>query len=48
MKFIHLTDLHLVPPGGRLYGLDPSERLRAAIADIALHHPRCRFRAGDR
>jgi 3',5'-cyclic AMP phosphodiesterase CpdA len=38
MKFIHLTDLHLVPPGGRLYGLDPNQRLRAAVADIARHH----------
>src|SRR6186713_1052323 len=35
MKFIHLTDPHLVPPGDRLYGLDPETRLRAAIADIA-------------
>lgn len=34
MKFIHLTDLHLVPPGQLLYGLDPNERLQAAIADI--------------
>lgn len=43
MKFIHFTDLHLVPPGGRLYGLDPSERLRAAIADVALHHGNADF-----
>lgn len=35
MKFIHVTDPHLVPPGERLYGLDPEARLRAAIADIA-------------
>jgi 3',5'-cyclic AMP phosphodiesterase CpdA len=34
MKFIHLTDLHLVAPGRRLYGLDPHARLRAAITDI--------------
>jgi 3',5'-cyclic AMP phosphodiesterase CpdA len=38
MKFIHLTDLHLVPPGRRLYGLDPNERLEAAIADVNAHH----------
>lgn len=38
MKFIHLTDLHLVPVGGMLYGLDPNARLRAAIADINAHH----------
>lgn len=35
---VHLTDLHLVPPGGRLYGLDPEERLRAAVASIAARH----------
>jgi 3',5'-cyclic AMP phosphodiesterase CpdA len=34
MKFIHLTDPHLVPPGEGLYGLDPEARLRAAIADV--------------
>ena len=38
MKFIHLTDLHLVPPPRRLYGLDPNARLRAAIADINANH----------
>jgi len=34
MKLIHITDTHLVGPGLRLYGLDPSARLNAAIADI--------------
>lgn len=38
MKFIHLTDTHLVAPGDRLYGLDPSARLEAAVAHIAAHH----------
>lgn len=38
MKFVHLTDLHLVPFGRRLYGLDPNERLRLAIADINRAH----------
>lgn len=38
MKVIHLTDPHLVPPGRRLYGLDPNERLAAAISDIAANH----------
>lgn len=38
MKFIHLTDLHLVPPGQMLYGLDPNARLQAAIADINARH----------
>ena len=37
MKLIHLTDLHLMPPGETLWGLDPS-RLDAALADIAAHH----------
>lgn len=36
--FIHLSDPHLVPAGERLCGLDPAERLRAAIADIARRH----------
>jgi len=43
MKFIHLTDPHLVPRGCRLYGLDPNERLRAAIADINAHHRDAEF-----
>jgi 3',5'-cyclic AMP phosphodiesterase CpdA len=34
MKFIHVTDTHLVPPGERLYELDSAERLRLCIADI--------------
>lgn len=38
MKFIHLTDPHLVVPGASLYGLDPEARLNAAIADINAHH----------
>jgi 3',5'-cyclic-AMP phosphodiesterase len=36
--FLHLTDTHLVGPGQRLYGLDPAERLRAAVADILRRH----------
>ena len=38
MKFIHLTDLHLVPPGESLWGLDPFARLDVALTDIATHH----------
>lgn len=38
MKLIHLTDLHLVPPGELLWGLDPAARLNAALSDIAAHH----------
>jgi len=43
MKFIHLTDLHVVPLGRRLYGLDPNERLRQAIADINAQHRDAEF-----
>ena len=38
MKFIHLTDPHLVEPGLRLFGLDPLARLDAAVTDINIHH----------
>jgi 3',5'-cyclic AMP phosphodiesterase CpdA len=37
--FLHLTDLHVTPPGALpLYGRDPGEQLGAAIADIAARH----------
>lgn len=37
--FLHLTDLHVTPAGAPpLYGLDPGERLAAAVADIARRH----------
>ena len=38
MKLIQVSDLHFIPPGGRLYGLDPRERFEAAIADINENH----------
>jgi 3',5'-cyclic AMP phosphodiesterase CpdA len=38
MKLIQISDLHFVPPGMLLYGLDPRARLEAAIADINEHH----------
>jgi Icc protein len=38
MKFIHVTDTHLVPSGQELHGLDPCERLEACIEDINRHH----------
>jgi 3',5'-cyclic AMP phosphodiesterase CpdA len=38
MKLIHLTDLHLMPPGQTLWGLDPFQRFDAALDDIATHH----------
>jgi len=38
MKFIHLTDPHLMPPEKALYGLAPEARLTAAIDRIAIDH----------
>ena len=43
MKFIHVTDTHIVPPGELLYGLDPAERLRLCIADINRNHADAAF-----
>ena len=39
MKFIHMTDLHLVAPGQVLYGVDPTERLAAAVRSVCKEHP---------
>ncbi len=38
MKLIQVSDLHFVPPGVRLLGLEPRARLEAALADINSHH----------
>ena len=38
LKIIHVTDTHLVGQGTRLYGLDPHERLKKALADINRQH----------
>lgn len=38
MKLIHLTDLHLMPQGEMLWGLDPYARFDAALDDIAALH----------
>ncbi len=38
MKFIHLTDTHVVPRGELLYGRDPRAALDAAVADINRCH----------
>lgn len=43
MKFIHVTDTHIVPPGDTLYGLDPAARLRLCIADINRNHADASF-----
>ncbi len=38
MKFIHITDTHLVNPGHKLHGLDPAARFAPCIDSInALH-----------
>jgi Icc protein len=34
MRFVHVTDPHLTADDTCLYGIDPAERLRLAIADI--------------
>ncbi|PZR83652.1 MAG: phosphodiesterase [Stutzerimonas stutzeri] len=38
MKIVQITDLHLGPPGERVFGLDPWMRLEACIANVNLHH----------
>jgi 3',5'-cyclic-AMP phosphodiesterase len=38
MKFIHISDPHLVAPGEKPYGRDPELRLKACLDDIARHH----------
>lgn len=45
MKFLHVTDLHLVPEGQMLWGLSPVERLRKCLADIAAWHADAAFLA---
>lgn len=42
MKFIHLTDTHIVGDG-KLYGEDPAERLRAAVRSIDSEHGDAEF-----
>jgi 3',5'-cyclic AMP phosphodiesterase CpdA len=36
-KLIVFTDLHLLPEGGRIIGLDPAQRLRNGIAHVNRH-----------
>ncbi len=38
LKLICVGDPHLVPPGDALHGLDPEDRMRRCVADIATHH----------
>jgi 3',5'-cyclic AMP phosphodiesterase CpdA len=43
MKFIHLTDTHLVAPGEPLHGLDPHANLLACVAAIRARHADAEF-----
>ncbi len=43
MKFIHLTDLHLVPPGANLIGGVPSDRFERCLQDIDAWHSDAAF-----
>lgn len=49
MKFIHVTDTHLVTPGETLKGLDPAARFSACIDSINQHHKdaECMVITGD-
>ena len=38
MKLVHLTDTHVVAGNGSLAGLNPAERLRAAVDSINAEH----------
>lgn len=38
MKIVQVSDLHLVRPGERIFGIDPLSRLEDCIADINAHH----------
>jgi len=43
MKFIHITDFHLVAPGTPLWGLDTRERAKRCLDDIAQWHDDAAF-----
>lgn len=38
-KLIIFTDLHILPEGGRIIGIDPYERLAAGVRHAQRHHP---------
>ena len=48
MKFIHITDIHLVSGDGLLNGSVPSERLEKCLDDILKWHLDAEFRARTR
>lgn len=43
LKFIHITDTHLMGRGQSLYGTDPAWRLKACVADIIASQPDAEF-----
>jgi Icc protein len=43
LKFIHVSDLHLVPKGDKLWGLDPFARFEACLEDIVKLHSDAAF-----
>lgn len=43
LKFLHLSDLHLVRPGTALHGLDPAKQLSCCISDILGKHADAAF-----
>lgn len=43
LKFLHLSDLHLVPPGVRLHGLIPQEQLDRCVDDVIQKHSQAAF-----
>jgi 3',5'-cyclic-AMP phosphodiesterase len=43
VKFIHITDIHLVAPKEKLWGFDTFDRLDLCLADIKKYHPDAEF-----
>jgi len=43
MKFVQITDLHIVPPGARLHDLNPADRLASCVADVNRHREDVEF-----
>ena len=39
MKIIHITDIHVRPPGETIYGMNSAERFRIVVDDVAERHP---------
>ena len=43
LKFIHITDTHLVGRNEALYGTDPAWRFKSCVADIMAEHADAQF-----